>query len=68
MPSPIEKPANDRGGQIALLLAVPTFAFLLGRQTMTFSGTPSAWFTVTCLTISFAYALFQTIVTIRKVP
>jgi hypothetical protein len=54
----IEKSTVRRICEIAGILTVPAFAFLLGRYSVTFSGSTLAWFTVSCYALVLPFVLY----------
>jgi hypothetical protein len=44
--------------EVAGILTVPTFAFLLGRYSEVFSGNAIEWFTVGCFALALMFVLY----------
>lgn len=49
---------SDRGVHILQRLSMPLFAFLLGRQSIAFSGSAATWFAIVCNVMVLAIALY----------
>jgi hypothetical protein len=65
MNSPI-KTANERSGALLQLAVVPLLAYGIGRQSMTFNGSASAWFLLACNVIALGISLYYAAEAIRK--
>ena len=59
------KTANERSGALFQLGTVLLMAFLLGRQSLTFSGSAGAWFLLTCNMVALAVSLYYAADAIR---
>lgn len=57
---------SARSADILQLLLVPLMAFLLGRQSLSFTGTPAAWIALVCNMMVLAIALYGAIRLVRS--
>jgi hypothetical protein len=57
MSTDVEKSRLQQTCEIAGILTVPIFAFLLGRYSVAFSGSALEWFTVACYSLVLPFVL-----------
>jgi hypothetical protein len=60
------KTANERSGALLQLAVIPLLACQLGRQSMTFSGSATAWFILACNVVALGISLYCAADAIRK--